>query len=86
MAKKTKKRKPITRKKRKSLPFTRKNYQIFGIGILILIIGYIFLSIGPEDSFFTRTLGPVILVIGYCIVIPLSILYREKRKPKTANK
>jgi len=63
-----------------NLPFTRRNYQIFGIGLLVLTIGFIFLSIGPWNSFYSRTLAPVILVIGYIVVIPLSILYQKKSR------
>jgi len=60
------------------LPFARRNYQLFVIGLLVLTIGFIFLSIGPWNSFWSRTLAPVILVIGYLIVIPWSILYQKK--------
>ena len=81
MAKKTKKQPEKAKKKKKQkakLPFTRKNYQLFGIGILTIIIGYIFLSIGPWNSFPSLTIAPIILVIGYLVIIPLAILYREK--------
>ena len=59
-------------------PLGKQNYYLFGLGILVLIIGYVFLAQGPWDSFSSRTLAPIILVIGYCIVIPLSIMYRKK--------
>ena len=59
-------------------PLEKGNYVLFGLGILVLIIGYFFLSIGPWDSFWSRTLAPIVLVIGYCAVIPISILYRKK--------
>jgi len=66
-----------------SLPFTRKNYIIFGIGILMIIIGYFFLAQGPADSFLSLSVAPVFLVVGYCILIPLSILYRDRgREPE----
>ena len=80
MAKKQKTKKYVKKKRDWRLPFTKKNYQIFFIGIITLIVGYIFLSIGPEDSFYTRTLGPIVLFFGYCVIIPLSILYREKTR------
>ncbi|NOY78697.1 MAG: DUF3098 domain-containing protein [Calditrichaeota bacterium] len=60
------------------MSFTRRNYQLFIIGLLVLTIGFVFLSIGPWDSFWSRTLAPVILVIGYLVVIPWSILYQKK--------
>lgn len=60
------------------LPFTKHNYLLFMAGILTLIAGYIALSIGPWDSFWSLTLAPILLVLGYCVIIPVSILYRKK--------
>ena len=73
------------RKKAKAtIPFTRENYIIFFIGILVIILGYIFLAQGPADSFWSLTLAPILLVLSYCIIIPISILYR-KRTHKNEN-
>jgi hypothetical protein len=33
---------------------------------------------GPADSFWSLTLAPILLVLSYCIIIPISILYRRK--------
>jgi uncharacterized membrane protein HdeD (DUF308 family) len=62
------------------LPFSSENYIIFGIGILLIIAGYIALSQGPWNSFWSLTLAPILLVIGYCVAIPLAILYRKKKQ------
>ncbi len=69
------------KKKRETIVFSRENFIIFLIGILVIILGYIFLAQGPADSFWSLTLAPILLVISYCIIIPISILYR-KRSPK----
>ena len=58
---------------------TKKNYQLFGIALLTIVIGYIFMGIGPADGFWSLSLAPVILVLGYCVLIPLSIMYKEKK-------
>lgn len=50
-----------------SLPFQRKNYILFGVGIFAILLGYLFLS---RDSI---TLAPLLLVAGYCVIIPLAI-------------
>jgi len=74
-------RKAIASKKQeKYLSFTRKNYQIFGLGIAVLIIGYMFMSRGPVDSFWSLTLAPILLLIGYLIIIPYSFFYHEKSR------
>lgn len=60
------------------LPFTRANYQIFAVGIVAILLGYITLGQGPADSFLSLTLAPILLVFGYCVVIPWAILYQKK--------
>ena len=67
------------RKKTKpTIPFAKENYIIFSIGILVIVLGYIFMAQGPADSFWSLTLAPILLVLSYCIIIPISILYRRK--------
>ncbi|MCB0278864.1 MAG: hypothetical protein KDD94_05145 [Calditrichaeota bacterium] len=58
---------------------TKKNYQLFALAMLTLVIGYIVMGIGPADGFLSLSLSPIILVIGYCVLIPLSIMYKEKK-------
>ena len=79
---KEKSKKGSFRKVRKGpgLAFGPKNYQLFGIGLLIIILGFAFMTKGPVDSFWSLTLAPILLVIGYCLVIPASILYRQKKQ------
>ena len=57
--------------------FTFTNYMLFLIGILTIVIGYILMYTGRVDSYQAVTISPIILVIGYCIIIPISILYRK---------
>jgi len=64
-------------KKETVWPFNKNNYLIFGIGVLIIIIGYILMKTGDVDSFQSVRLSPFLLFIGYIILIPLSIFYRK---------
>ena len=50
------------------LPFTRKNYLLFGLAAISIIVGYIALSSG------SITLAPILLLIGYLVLIPWGIL------------
>lgn len=59
------------------LPFTRLNWLLFGLGLGIIALGYILLRVPPVDGFLSLTAAPVLLVIGYCVVIPAAILVRE---------
>jgi hypothetical protein len=42
------------------------------------VIGYLCLAQGPHDGFLSLTLAPLLLVIGYCVVIPWGIMARDK--------
>ena len=55
--------------------FEKKNLILFVFGLLIIIVGYIFLSIGPYDSFSSLTIAPILLILGYIVFIPLSIIF-----------
>ena len=61
-----------------SLNLNTKNYIIFGIGIVLIILGYILMSLGPHDGILSSKLSPVILIIGYCVLIPISIFKNFK--------
>ena len=66
------------KKETRGLPFGKKNYLWMGSGLVVILLGYFFLGQGPVDSFWSRTLAPVMLVIGYCILIPYGILAEDK--------
>ena len=81
-AKKIKKKTKEKIRQKTSIPFGRENYVFFLIGLLIIIIGYVFMAQGPADSFWSLTLAPILLVISYCIIIPISIIYKKKSTQK----
>tara|TARA_B100001105_G_C22068363_1_gene305466 strand:+ start:162 stop:377 length:216 start_codon:yes stop_codon:yes gene_type:complete len=58
-------------------PFKKINYLIFGIGVLLIIIGYLLMGYGEVDSILSLKISPFILFIGYIILIPMSILYKK---------
>lgn len=57
---------------------TTKNYIIIGIGIAIIILGYIFMSENSVSGFLPTTAAPILLIFGYCVVVPFGILYKDK--------
>lgn len=61
-----------------SWSFNQDNYIIFVIGIIILLIGYFLMATGSVNSFQSLSLSPVLLIIGYLILIPAALLYRKK--------
>jgi len=58
-------------------PYRRKNYVLFAIGVFIIIVGYLIMYLGEVDSFQSLTLSPILLLIGYLIIIPYALLYRN---------
>ena len=58
--------------------FSSKNYIIFGIGLVMIILGYFVMAMGSVNSFQSLTLAPIMLFIGYLIIIPLALIYRDK--------
>jgi hypothetical protein len=49
-----------------------RNNVLLGLGIAALVAGYVALSRG------STTLAPVLLVTGYCVLIPASLLIRGR--------
>jgi hypothetical protein len=65
-------------KKEFSFPLEKENFMIIGAGIILLIIGYVLMAQNSVSGFVPTVVSPIILVIGYCIVIPYGILKRPK--------
>ena len=60
----------------------KKNLILIGIGVLLLVIGFICLATGPADNPVSLTVAPLILVLAYVVVIPLGILFGGKKQDK----
>ena len=74
MAKEVRKKQKIS----EFMPFGRKNLYILGIGLIMLVIGYILMAQPPVNGFLSRTLSPIVLMTAYLVVIPYSIFYGRK--------
>jgi hypothetical protein len=60
------------------IALTKKNYMIIGLGILLIIIGYVLMAANSVDGFLPTVVAPILLVAGYCVVIPFGILFKDK--------
>ncbi|KPK70513.1 hypothetical protein AMJ71_02925 [candidate division TA06 bacterium SM1_40] len=67
---KPKREKKRPRAEEPPLGFTMKNYALFAIGIVAIGAGFFTLARG------SITLAPILLVLGYCVLIPVAILLR----------
>ena len=60
-------------------PFNKINYVLFVIGLISISFGYVIIANNAVDSASSTKIGPVILFLGYCIIIPVSIIYKPKK-------
>jgi hypothetical protein len=51
-----------------SQPPRRFRWKLFGIGMAAIVLGYVLLAAN------NITIAPVLLVLGYCVLVPLSFL------------
>ena len=58
-------------------PYKRKNYLLFGFGVFIIIVGYLIMYLGDVNSFQSLVISPLLLLIGYLVIIPLALLYKQ---------
>ncbi|RKZ28447.1 hypothetical protein DRQ36_10445 [bacterium] len=56
------------------LPFGGKNYALFAIGVLLILLGFVLLSTGDIS------IAPILLVLGYCVFLPVGVLLKQKPK------
>ena len=54
--------------------FSRLNYLLFILGLLMILLGYLLMSSGHVNSFRSLTLSPILLFLGYIIFIPISLI------------
>ncbi len=85
MAKIDKSKKTKKQQREVVFPLEKTNFIILGIGILTIVAGYLALSGNTVESFRQLTVAPVLLIIGYCVIIPFGIMYRKRiRRSETA--
>ena len=68
-----------------SWSFSTVNYALFGIGLALIILGYIVMASGEVNSEQSLTVAPIILFVGYIIFIPAALIYRDKNLENEEN-
>jgi len=58
---------------------------LFALGLAIIALGYVFLSLPPVDGFMSLTLAPLLLVLGYCVLLPIAVLSRQKEEEPSTD-
>jgi phosphatidylglycerophosphate synthase len=75
------KRRQVQKKKPKegSLELGKRNVLLMMAGIAVILIGYFLLGRG------SISVAPLLLVIGYCVIVPLSIMLWLRRPGEKAD-
>lgn len=55
-------------------PFSSINYILFAAGLVIITAGWFFLRAGHIS------VSPIMLILGYCVIIPLAIILKPGDK------
>ena len=58
-------------------PYKRKNYVLFGVGVFVIIVGYLIMYTGEVDSFRSLVISPLLLLAGYLVIIPMALLSKK---------
>lgn len=64
----------------KKLIFEKENYFLFLGGVLTIILGYVLMAMGDTYSSLSLTIAPIILFVGYMVIVPIAIMYRKKEE------
>lgn len=73
--------KPAGKPRREEIfPFERTNYLILIAGVAVIALGYLALSEKTVEGFLPLTVAPILLVLGYCVIIPVGIMYRKRAR------
>ena len=58
-------------------PYKRKNYILFGVGVFVIIVGYLIMYSGEVNSFQSLVISPLLLLAGYLVIIPMALLSKK---------
>lgn len=67
------------------LHFSRRNGLLFVLGLISIIAGYLGLRLPPADNPVSLTFAPLLLILGYCVLIPLSLLIGIRSAPSAPS-
>ncbi len=67
------------------MPFDAKNMRIIFAGIATIVIGYLVMYFSPTMSTMALTVSPIILLLGYCVIVPIGIMAGIRGKRKSSS-
>jgi hypothetical protein len=67
------------------MPFDAKNMRIIAIGIAVIVLGYVVMYVSPTMSDMALTVSPILLLLGYCVIVPMGIMAGARKKRDTGT-
>ncbi|MFC1693590.1 hypothetical protein ACFL1R_08810 [Candidatus Latescibacterota bacterium] len=66
-----------------------KNLKLYYAAVAVILLGYVLLAISDANSVTSLTLGPIVLVLGYLVVMPIALLtgvHKKDSDPDSSEK
>ncbi|MCF8267547.1 MAG: DUF3098 domain-containing protein [Ignavibacteriales bacterium] len=86
---KVKSKRIVSKKEKFESPFRdywqNTNYILFGLGLVVLVIGFYLMTFGPFDNPVSLSIAPVVILVSYLIIFPAAIFYTKKQKEHKLN-
>ncbi len=60
--------------------FGKRNWIGLSIGVLVLALGFVLLKQGPANNPLSLSVAPIVLVVGFFIIIPIALLIAPDKK------
>ena len=61
------------------------NFYLLYLSVGILVLGYYLMSIGMWNNFISLSISPIVLLIAYIVLIPITILFKNRISKKEEN-
>ncbi len=68
-----------------NMPLESKNVMIIIIGVVVITLGYFLMSSDSVMGSMALNISPIILLLGYLVVIPYGIMYGSGKKKATGT-
>ncbi len=69
-----------------SFPWSKRQFILLGISIGVIVVGFLLLATGIGDRWdnpLAVNVAPVVLVIGYCVLVPWAIMAVDKKSEQS---
>lgn len=81
----------VPEQKQWKYPFSTQNFIYLGIGVAVIVVGFFLMATGISSDPSDHTtwmnpiavdVAPIVLVIGFCVIIPYAIMKKQKTEEK----